>query len=95
MSIKIWGKSVVLAYFGPKISHFGHIFWDMDFKCVLHLFSIDIKWQIKLEVNWTQIDYFNLRKPQKWPYLKIPFYPSVNHQKANSSYIFYEFVWNF
>ena len=32
MPIESWGKSGVLAYFGPKISHFGHIFWNMDVK---------------------------------------------------------------
>ena len=37
-----WGKSGVLAYFGPKISHFGHNVWDMDFKFVLPIISIDI-----------------------------------------------------
>ena len=32
MPIQIWGKNGVLAYFGPKMGHFGHIFWDKDFK---------------------------------------------------------------
>ena len=44
--------------------------------------------ETKLEVNWTQIYHFSLSKTQKWPYLKIPFCPIVNHQKAYSSYIF-------
>ena len=53
MTIQSRGKSGVLAYFGPKISHFGHIFWGVDFKCVLSMIHIDIKGQTKLEVNWT------------------------------------------
>ena len=60
MSIQSWGKSGVVAYFGPKISHFGHFSWGMDFKFVLPMISIDIKGQTKLEVNWTQIDPFSL-----------------------------------
>ena len=31
---------------------------------------------------------FRLQKPQKWPYLKIPFCRNVNRQKAYFSYIF-------
>ena len=50
---------------------------DMDFKFVLPIISIDIKEQTKLEVDWTQIDYFSRQKTQKWPYLKIPFCPSA------------------
>ena len=33
--IYIWGKSGVLAYYGPKIGHFDHIFGNMDFELVL------------------------------------------------------------
>ena len=67
MSIQSWGKSYILAvaYFGPKISHFGHKFGDMDFKFVLLIISIDIKEQTKLAVNWTQIDHFSLQKTTK------------------------------
>ena len=42
-----------LAYFGPKIGYFGHMFWDMDFKFVLPIIYINIDIQTKLEVNWT------------------------------------------
>ena len=35
MLIQTWGKSGVLAYFGPKISYFGHIFGVMDFLNIL------------------------------------------------------------
>ena len=51
------GKSSVLAYFGLKISYFGH---NMDFKFVLPIFYINIKGQPQLEVNWIQIDHFIL-----------------------------------
>ena len=30
MPIQSWGKSGVLAYFGPKIGYFGHILSDFD-----------------------------------------------------------------
>ena len=53
MPIQSWSKNGVLAYFGPKIGFFGHIIWEMDFKFVLPIISIDIKEQTKLEVNWT------------------------------------------
>ena len=62
MTIQSWGKSGVLAYFDVKIFNFGHIFWHMDFKFVLPIISIDIKGNTKLEVNWTQIDYFSIQK---------------------------------
>ena len=54
----------------------------MDFKSVLAIISTDINGQTKLEVNWTQVDHFSLQKATKWPYLKVPFCPSVNNQKA-------------
>ena len=60
MPIQSWGKSGVLAYFGPKIGYFGHIFWDVDSKFVLPVIYINIKGQTQLEVNWTQIDHFVL-----------------------------------
>ena len=88
MPIQSWGKNGVLAYFGPNTSYFGHIVWDMDFKFVFPIISIDIKGQTKLEVNWTKIDHFTRQKPDKWPYLKIPFCPSFNDQKSFSSCIF-------
>ena len=50
----------------PKISDFGHIFWDMNFKICFAL-SIDIKGQTKLEVNWSQIDHFSLQNQKKNP----------------------------
>ena len=65
MPIQSWGKSGVLAFFGPKIGHFGQIFRDMDFNFVLPIMSIDIKGQTKLEVNWTQINHFSLQKYTK------------------------------
>ena len=85
MPIRSWGKSGVPANIGAKIGYFGHIF--MDFKFVFPIISIDIKGQTKLEFNWTQIDHFSHQKPQKWPYLKITFRPSADHQKPYSSYI--------
>ena len=45
MPMQNWDKSGVLAYFGPK---FGHIFWDIDFKLIFPIISIDIKGQTKL-----------------------------------------------
>ena len=64
----------------------------MGFKYVLPIIYIYIEEQTQLEVNWTEIDHLEL---QKLPYLKMPFWPSVNHQNPYSSYIFNEFVWNF
>ena len=43
---------------------------------------IKIDRQTKLEVNWTQNEYFNRRKPQKWIYLNSRFFQSVRHSKA-------------
>ena len=60
MPIQSWGKSGALAYFGLKIGYSGYIFWDVDFKFVLPIICINIKRQIQLEVNWTQLDYFIL-----------------------------------
>ena len=60
----------------------------MDFKFVLPIIHINIKEQTQLEVNLTQIDQFILKKPQKWPYLTVPFWPSGDHQNLYSSYIF-------
>ena len=77
---KVEAKVASWPFSGPKIGQFGHMFEDMVFKFVLPTISID-KGQTKLEVNWTQINYLSLKK-QKSPYLKIPFCPSVNHQKA-------------
>ena len=51
MPIQSWGKSGVLAYFGPKIGHFKHIFWDAGFKFVLPVIYINIKGQTHLKVN--------------------------------------------
>ena len=59
----------------------------MNLKFVLLILSNDIKGPTKLEVNHTQIEHFSLKKTQKWLYLKIPFFPSVNHQKAYFSYM--------
>ena len=87
MPIQSLGKSGFLAYFGLKVGYFGHIYWDMDFKCVLSVIYINIEGQIQLEVNWTQIDHAGLQKATKWPYLKTSFSPSVNHQNPYSSYI--------
>ena len=42
MPIQKMGESGILAYFEPKVCHFGHIFWDMDFKFVLPIINIDI-----------------------------------------------------
>ena len=53
MPIQSWGNSGLLAYFGLKISYFGHIFGDMDSKFVLPIIYIDI----------TQIDHVGLQKP--------------------------------
>ena len=58
MAIQSWGKSDVIAYFRPKIAHFGHIFWDNDFRFVLS--NINIDGQTYLEVNWSQIGYLIL-----------------------------------
>ena len=61
LQIQNWGKSGVLAYFGPKIGHFGHIFKNnMDFKFVSPIIYINIKGQTQLIVNKTQIDQFSL-----------------------------------
>ena len=97
MPIQIRGKSGVLAYFGPKIRHFGHIFLDMDFKFVLPCFiiSIDIKGQTKLEGNWTQIDHFSLKKPQKWPYLEIQLAQVSITKKSTPPTFFHDFFKNF
>ena len=54
-----------LAYFGPRIGYYGHIFWDMDFKFVLPIIYINIDIQTKLEVNWTWIGHFSPQKPPK------------------------------
>ena len=43
-------KKWQLAYFGPKVDYFGHIFKDIDFK---------------FEHNQTQDDYFSPRKTTK------------------------------
>ena len=51
MPIQSWGKSGVLAFFGPKISNFGHIFWDMDFKLFCPSFPIILRGQ----PNWKSI----------------------------------------
>ena len=73
MSIESWGKNGVLAYFGLRIGYVGHIYYDMDFKFVLPVIYSHIKGKTQLEVNWFQIDHFDLQKPYKWPYLKAPF----------------------
>ena len=51
LSIQSWDKSGVLAYFGLKIGYFGHIYWDIDFKFVSPIISINIEGQTQLEVN--------------------------------------------
>ena len=51
MPIKSWGKS-------------GHIFLDKDFNFLPIIYIINIKGQTNLEVNWTQIDHFILKKTQ-------------------------------
>ena len=43
-----------LAYFGPKVGYFGHIFRDFDLKFVLPIIYIKIDRQTELEVNRTQ-----------------------------------------
>ena len=75
MPIQCWGKIGVLAYF-------SHLFWDSHIKFVFPIIYINInKGQTQLEVNYTQIDHSGLQKPEKWPYLKTPFWPSVNGSK--------------
>ena len=44
---------------------------------------------------WPKLTILSSKKPQKLPYLKMPFWPGVNHRNPHSSYIFNEFVWNF
>ena len=96
MPIQSWGKSGVLAYFAPKIGHFGHIFLDMDFKFVLPIISIDIKGQTELEVNWTQIDYFSLQKKQKNGHISKSHFAQVAITKKPTPPIFFHLIfWNF
>ena len=85
-----WCKSGVLAYFGPQISHSGHIFWDMNFKFVLPIISIYIKRQTKLEVNWTQIDHFSLQKNHKIGHISVSHFAQVSilHFSMNLSETF-------
>ena len=32
IQLQMMGESGILAFFVPKVGHFGHIFWDMDLK---------------------------------------------------------------
>ena len=88
MPIKIWGKSGVLAYLGPKISHFGHIFEIF----VLPFISNDIKGPTKLEVNRTQIDHFSLKKHKNSHISKSHFAEVSITKKPNPPTFFHEFV---
>ena len=61
-----------LAHFGPNISYFGQMFWDLDFKFVLPIIYINID---ILEPNEKSIGlklaiwaHKNLQKTLKWPY---------------------------
>ena len=66
-----WGKSGVLAYFGPKI---GHIFGDMDFKFVLPIIFINLlKGKPSSKSIGPKLTTLTAKKSQKWPYIKIPF----------------------
>ena len=69
MPIQSWGKSDI------------QIFWDMDFKFVLPIISIYIEGQTKLEVNWTQIDYFSLQKNTKMAMFQNPILPKCQSPK--------------
>ena len=93
MPIQSWGKSGFLAYFGPKIGHFGLIFGDIDFKFVL---PIVLPLIFRGNPSWKSIGpkltTLASKKTQKWPYFKIPFCPSVNYQKAKV-YPPYIFLW--
>ena len=42
MPMQSKGRNGVLAFFVPKISHFDHIYGDMDFTFVLPIIFIDI-----------------------------------------------------
>ena len=69
-------KPLVPAYLGPKVSHFGQTFWDMDLKFVLPIISI-FHWYL----------YIISGKPS-WkstvPYLSETFRIDVNIDFANT-----------
>ena len=91
MPIKSWDKNGVLAYSGPKISHFGHIYWNMDF-IFLPIIAFDIiKGQTKLGVHWTQIDHFSIKNVR---ISKSHFAQVSITKKATPPTTFHEFVWN-
>ena len=48
-----------LAYFGPKIGQFGHIFRDFNLQFVLPIIYIKIDVHINFEVNQTQFGHTN------------------------------------
>ena len=64
-----------LAYFGPRVGYFGHIFWDISFKFVLPIIYIKIDGQTNLKsigLNFAiNKAYETLQKPLKWPYRKM------------------------
>ena len=60
----------------------------MDFKFVLPIISIDIKGQTKLEVNWTQIEHFSLRKNTKMAISQNPILPKLSITKKPNFPIF-------
>ena len=66
----------------------------MDFKFVLLIIYINIKGQTQLEVNWTQIDQFNLKKTQNGHFSKRH-YSRVSIAKIPTPTFFIEFIWNF
>ena len=74
-----------LAYFGPKVGYFCHIFKDIDFKFVLPIIYIKIDSQTKLKVNQTQYDYLNHeKKPTKMSISQFAFFP----KSSNFGYTF-------
>ena len=94
MPIQSWGKSDILAYFGLKIGHFGHIFEDIasnSFCPIFPLISRDKPSWKSIGLKFTSLA---AKKTQKCPYYisKPHFAQQVSITKMPTTTFFHGFV---
>ena len=73
-----------LAYFVPIDDHFGHFFWDMNFKFVLPFIYINFDIQVwsQLDPNWPFYPPKKLQKNSKTAISQNPILPKCHSPKS-------------